>query len=128
NPNKIPSNSLEKAQRIGKVRDEGMQRALAAGVKMAYGTDAGVFPHKENNKDFPLLVSLGMRPLDVLRSATSWAADLIRKPDRGRIAPGNLADLVAFKGDPLANISILTQAPTLVMLDGKQVSIATLSL
>ena len=53
----------------------GMHRAVASSVTIAYGTDAGVFPHAENNKDFALMVGLGMRPIDVLRSATSNAAE-----------------------------------------------------
>jgi len=123
NPNKIAAGSLEKAHLAAQLRDEGMRRALASGVKLAYGTDAGVFPHKENNKDFAPLVSLGMRPLDLLRSATSWAADLLATSDRGRIAAGKLADIVAFRGDPSANIALLESRPTLVMLGGKEVSV-----
>jgi imidazolonepropionase-like amidohydrolase len=121
NPNKIPADSLAKAHAIGVLRNEGMQRALAASVKFAYGTDAGVFPHKENNKDFALLASMGMKPVDLLRSATSMAADLLGTTDRGRIAAGNLADIVAFHGDPSTNISALESRPALVMIGGKEI-------
>jgi imidazolonepropionase-like amidohydrolase len=65
NPNKIPSDSLEKAHKAAVLRNAGMQRALGTGVKIAYGTDAGVFPHAENGKDFALLKSMGMHSLDL---------------------------------------------------------------
>ena len=61
NPNKIQPNSMEKAHQAAQLRDQGMQRALAAGAKIVYGTDAGVFPHGENNRDFALLQRMGMR-------------------------------------------------------------------
>jgi len=123
NPNKISSGSLEKAHLAAQLRNEGMKRALATSVKIVYGTDSGVFPHRENNKDFALLASLGMRPTDLLRSATSAAADLLGTSDRGRIAPGKLADLVAFRGNPAADIGTLEARPALVVLGGKEVSV-----
>jgi imidazolonepropionase-like amidohydrolase len=123
NPNKIPAGSIEKAHQAALLRNEGMKRALATSVKMAYGTDAGVFPHKENNKDFALLQSLGMHPLDILKSTTTVAAGLLGTPDRGRIAPGMLADLVAFSGDPSTNAGVLEAKPAMVMLGGKQVTV-----
>jgi imidazolonepropionase-like amidohydrolase len=120
NPNKISANGLEKAHQASLLRDAGMQRALATSVKIAYGTDAGVFPHKENNRDFDLLRSMGMRPIDLLKSATSSAADLLGTSDRGRIAPGTLADLVAFPGDCSATVAPLAAKPAFVMLGGKK--------
>jgi len=98
-----------------------MLRALAAGTKIVYGTDAGVFPHRENAKDFSLLQSMGMRPLDLMRSATAHAADLIGTKDRGRLAVGMLADVVAFNGDPSASAGLLEKPPALVMIGGKRV-------
>jgi imidazolonepropionase-like amidohydrolase len=126
NPNKIASGSLAKAHLAAELRDDGMRRALGSRVKFAYGTDAGVFPHRENNKDFALLGRMGMHPIDTLRSATSWAAELLGTSDRGTIAAGKLADLVAFKGDPSANLGILETAPALVMIGGKEIALATL--
>lgn len=120
NPNHIPKNGLEKARRITTIRNEGVQRALASGVQMAYGTDAGVFPHKENNRDFVLLHKLGMDPLDLLRSATSAAADNIGVTDRGRIATGLLADIIAVPGDPTKAMQAM-ERPSFVMLGGKQI-------
>ena len=120
NPNHIPENSLAKARRITTVRNEGIQRAFAEGVKFAYGTDAGVFPHKENNKDFAALRKLGMDANDLLRSATSVAADNIGVTDRGKIAAGMLADIIAVKGDPRTTIETL-ERPSFVMVGGKVV-------
>jgi imidazolonepropionase-like amidohydrolase len=121
NPNRITSGGLHKAEQAALIRNDGMKRALASGVKLAYGTDAGVFPHGENNRDFDLLHSMGMRPLDLLKSATSVAAELIGKADRGRIAPGLFADIVAFRGDVSASVAALGAKPAFVMLGGKRI-------
>jgi imidazolonepropionase-like amidohydrolase len=126
NPNHVSPQSVQKAEYAAKVRNEGMQRALASRVKFSYGTDAGVFPHKENNKDFALLASMGMRPIDILRSATGAAADLLGTPDRGTLAPGKLADVIAVSGDPTRTISAV-EKPTFIMLGGKQIDPGRLS-
>ena len=124
NPMHIPPGSIQKAEYAATVRNEGMQRAVASSVFIAYGTDAGVFPHQENNKDFALLVHMGMRPTDVLRSATSGAAELIGVSDRGKLAPGKRADVVAFNGDPTRDMSLMEKAPALTLLGGKRVNVA----
>jgi imidazolonepropionase-like amidohydrolase len=121
NPNKITPNLVEKAHQAAVLRDTGMHRALAAGAKIVYGTDAGVFPHRENNKDFALLRTMGMAPLDLLRSATSHAADLIGTDDRGRLAVGKLADVAAFAGDPSTNIALLEKPPVAIFMGGKRI-------
>jgi len=99
----------------------------AAGAKIVYGTDAGVFPHRQNNKDFALLQTMGMQALDLLRAATSRAADMIGTKDRGRLAPGLLADVVAFGGDPGANAALLEKPPALIMVGGKRIDRTALS-
>jgi imidazolonepropionase-like amidohydrolase len=126
NPNHIPPGSVQKAEYAAKLRNEGMERALGTSVTIAYGTDAGVFPHHENNKDFALLAKMGMHPIDLMRSATSTAALLIGTNDRGTLAAGKRADVVAFKGDPSKNIALLESQPSLVMLGGKKIDPATL--
>lgn len=126
NPNKIEANPLEKAHQAARLRNAGMQRAIAANARIVYGTDAGVFPHRENSKDFSLLQSMGMRPLDLLRSATTHAADLLGTNDRGRLAPGLLADVVAFGGDPSTNASLLEKPPQLIILGGTRIDGAAL--
>ena len=82
-------------------------RAVAAGVKIAAGTDAPAIPHGKNAQELIALVERGMTPLHVLRAATVNAAELLGVSDRGRIEPGLFADLVAVPGDPLEDISVL---------------------
>jgi imidazolonepropionase-like amidohydrolase len=126
NPNKIPASSVQKAEYAAQLRNAGMHRAVASSVKIAYGTDAGVFPHKENNKDFALMVGLGMRPIDVLRSSTANAAELIGATDRGTLAPGKRADVVVFNGDPSRDITLMERRPSLVVLAGQKIDMAAL--
>jgi imidazolonepropionase-like amidohydrolase len=72
---------------------------------MAFGTDGGVYPHGDNWKQFPYMVEFGMKPVDAIRAATIWAADLLGLGDEvGLVAPGRSADLIAVAGDPLADI------------------------
>jgi imidazolonepropionase-like amidohydrolase len=126
NPNHIPPSSVQKAEYAAQLRNSGMHRAIASSVTIAYGTDAGVFPHKENNKDFALLVGLGMRPIDVLRSATSNAAELIGTNDRGVLAPGKLADVAVFNGDPSRDIALMEGQPALVLVGGQKIELSQL--
>jgi len=126
NPNHIPATSVQKAEYATQLRNAGMHRAVASSVKIAYGTDAGVFPHKENNKDFALMVGLGMRPIDVMRSATANAAELVGATDRGVFASGKRADIVAFNGDPSRDIALMERQPALVMIGGEKVDAAAL--
>jgi imidazolonepropionase-like amidohydrolase len=96
---------------------ESFRRALAHGLKVAFGTDAGVFPHGRNAKEFAARVHYGDTPLHAIRSATLVTAELFGTPDRGRIEPGLLADLIAVAGDPLADVRLLEDV-RLVMKDG----------
>jgi imidazolonepropionase-like amidohydrolase len=86
-------------------------------MKMAFGTDAGVFPHGQNAREFASLVSRGMSPIEAIRNATIYAADLLGVDDRGTIAPGRLADLVALPGNPLEDIRV-TERPVAVIKGG----------
>jgi len=81
--------------------------ALAAGVKIAFGTDAGVYPHGLNAREFGAMVKLGMKPADAIRAATLSAAELLGVSDRGTIAAGKLADIIAVKGNPLDDVTTL---------------------
>ncbi len=116
----LPPLVRRKAEIILPVARASLRRAIAAGVKIAFGTDAGVFPHGENAREFAVYVKLGMTPLDALRSATIRAADLLGVTDRGAIEAGKLADLVAVPGDPLRDITV-TERVSWVMLGGKVV-------
>jgi len=96
--------------------------AVAGGVRIAFGTDAGVFPHGTNAHEFELLVSIGgMTPMQAIQTATANAAALLGlEGDIGSIAAGRYADLVAVPGDPLANVGVLRQV-AFVMKGGEVV-------
>lgn len=81
--------------------------ALRAKVKIAFGTDAAVFPHGDNAREFSAQVRLGMKPIETIRGATVYATDLLGVNDRGIIAPGLLADIIAVPGNPLEDIKVL---------------------
>jgi imidazolonepropionase-like amidohydrolase len=99
---------------------EVFNKALKAGVKIAFGTDAGGFPWTENQaKEFSFMVQWGMTPMQAIKSATTVAAELLdMKGKLGEISAGALADIVAVKGDPLKDISVLEKV-SFVMKDGK---------
>jgi imidazolonepropionase-like amidohydrolase len=89
---------------------EGIQshkRAIKAGVNIAYGTDAGLYPHGQNADGFQDLIEYGMSPAQALRTATVSAAVLLGVDDRGEIMHGKLADIIAVNGDPLEDITLL---------------------
>ncbi len=93
-----------------KLRNEykAFERAYKAGVKIAFGTDAGTFAHGDNAKEFEYMVQFGMSPADAIKAATVAGADLLGlAADVGSLAPGKVADLIAVKGDPLSDISTL---------------------
>jgi len=95
-----------------KLRNEyrAFERAYAAGVKIAFGTDAGTFTHGTNAKEFDLMVGFGMPPMDAIRSATVMTAELFGiSADAGALEPGKLADVLAVRGNPLENIAVLHQ-------------------
>ncbi|MDE2754907.1 MAG: amidohydrolase family protein, partial [Gemmatimonadota bacterium] len=107
-----------KAEEILPVMRVSLERAIERGVPIAFGTDAGVFPHGENAGEFGIYVQLGMSELDALRTATIHAADLLDTPDRGRLAEGMLADVIAVPGNPLDDIEV-TRDVRFVMLGGR---------
>ena len=113
----LPALLMEKAHRIAPSMDRSLAMAVKAGVKIAFGTDAAVFPHGENAKEFAAYVEAGMSPLEALRSATINAAELLGVDDRGRIAAGLLADIVAVPGNPLDDITA-TERVSFVMKGG----------
>jgi imidazolonepropionase-like amidohydrolase len=88
---------------------ESHRRAIKAGVKIAFGTDAAVYPHGDNAHEFAVYVGYGMKPADAIRTATVNAADLLGVTDRAVIAPGKLADLIAVRGNPLDDVKTLQQ-------------------
>jgi imidazolonepropionase-like amidohydrolase len=113
-----PAETLEKNRQTTDAQREGFRKAVAAGVRLAYGTDSGVYPHGLNARQLPYLVRYGMTSAETLRSATVVAAELMGWGDRvGRLARGFAADLVAVAGDPLADVGVLSDVP-IVMKGG----------
>ncbi len=96
---------------------ETIRKAIARGARIACGTDAPAIPHGRNAKELVALVDRGMTPLQAIRSATTVAAELIDVDDRGRLAPGLLADIIAVPGDPLSDITV-TEDVRFVMKGG----------
>lgn len=104
----LPQENVEKEKMVGRLQRENFQRAVQAGAKMAFGTDAGVYPHGDNAKQFYYMVKYGMTPAQAIRAATSSAADLIgRAQDVGSIEPGKYADMIAVSADPLQDVRAL---------------------
>ena len=118
--NNLPPPIRAKMDHVMPLADASFRKAVAAGVKIAFGTDAAVLPHGMNAKEFSKYTAAGMSPLDAIRTATINAADLLGRTDRGEIAPGKLADLVAVRGDPIADITA-TEHVTFVMKGGQRV-------
>ncbi len=113
-----PDRLIEKEKQIGELQRENFRRAVLAGVKTAFGTDAGVYPHGQNARQFAFMVKFGMTPLQAIRAATVEAAELLGWSDRvGAVAAGNYADIIAVAGDPLRDISELERV-TFVMKGG----------
>lgn len=114
---KLSPESAAKAREIAPRMRESVVKAHKAGVKLAFGTDAGVFAHGTNAREFVILVGLGIPAMDVIQAATRNAAELLGLRDLGQIAPGFVADLVVVDGDPLADIRAL-ERPVLVIQSG----------
>jgi imidazolonepropionase-like amidohydrolase len=104
----LEQENIDKERRLGRTQRENFAKAFKAGVKMAFGTDAGVYPHGDNAKQFFYMVKYGMTPAQAIHAATSSAADLIgRSSEVGTLVAGKFADIVAVKGDPLVDVTAL---------------------
>lgn len=104
---------------VGRYAGTIVERARKYDVKIAFGTDAGVFPHGENAGEFALMVNGGMSPREALASATTGAAEVLGMEDQlGRIAPGYSADIIAVDGNPLADVTVLEDVD-FVMVRGR---------
>ena len=103
-----PEKILNKERQVGRLQRENFARAVKGGVKIAYGTDAGVYPHGWNGKQFFYMVKFGLTPMQAIQAATTSAADLLGWTQRvGSVTAGKLADIIAVSGDPLQNITVL---------------------
>jgi len=115
---------MRKLRETTDVQREGFEKAVAAGVKLAFGTDSGTYPHGMNARQFAYMVKHGMTPMEAIRSATVVAAELMGWGDRvGALEPGLFADLVAVEGDVLSDVDGLTDV-ALVMKGGRVLSAA----
>jgi imidazolonepropionase-like amidohydrolase len=116
---KMPKDFLEHDAQLGQVQRENFRKAVAAGVKMSFGTDAGVCPYGSSAKQFAFMVKYGMTPMQAIQAATSSAADLVGHSNEvGSIKAGKYADIIAVVGDPLADIRLLENIQ-FVMKQGK---------
>jgi imidazolonepropionase-like amidohydrolase len=115
----VPADFLEHDAQLGEIQRQNFRKAVAAGVKMSFGTDAGVCAYGTSAKQFAFMVKYGMTPMQAIQAATTSAADLLgRSAELGSIKPGKYADLIAVEGDPLNNVQVLENV-TFVMKTGQ---------
>jgi len=115
--NGVLEDNLRKDREVTEIQRQNFRKAHAAGVKMVFGTDAGVHPHGGNGKQFAIMVKYGMSPLQAIQAATVNAAEALGSKDVGIVEAGRYADMVAVRGDPLANVQLL-EAPAVVIQGG----------
>src|SRR6185369_5282294 len=114
----VPEFMVEKARVVMPAARQNIARAFKAGVKVAFGTDAAVYPHGLNAREFAIMVKLGLTPMQSIQAATVNAADLLGWSDQiGTITEGKFADLIAVDGDPTKDVTILEHV-TFVMKGG----------
>jgi len=114
----ILEESLAKERMVGSVQRENFRKAVKAGVKMVFGTDAGVYPHGDNGKQFARMVKFGMTPMQAIQAATINSATLLKQENNlGSLEAGRKADVVAVKGNPLDDMSLMEEIG-LVIKDG----------
>ena len=114
-----PAEIMRKNEETTETQRQGFAKAVRAGVRIAYGTDSGVYPHADAARQFAYMVRYGMTPMQAIQSATINSAQLLgRDNEIGSIAPGRRADLIAVSGDPLEDINLLYTGVVGVMKDG----------
>jgi imidazolonepropionase-like amidohydrolase len=114
----LPADFLQHDAQLGQIQRDNFRKAVAAGVKMSFGTDAGVCPYGFSGKQFAFMVKYGMTPMQAIQAATSNAADLLGHANEiGSIRAGKFADVIAVSGDPLTDIHALEEVQ-FVMKDG----------
>ncbi|MFZ4109215.1 MAG: amidohydrolase family protein [Polymorphobacter sp.] len=113
--NGVPEENLAKEREVGLKQRQTFQAAHRAGVKMVFGSDAGVYPHGQNARQFVKMTEWGMTPLQAIQAATVNAAEALgQSADVGVIAVGRFADIIAVRGDPLADVSVLLSVPVVI--------------
>lgn len=117
-----PAFMVEKAKAVMPAARENIARAFRDGVKVAFGTDAAVYPHGLNAREFAVMVKLGLTPMQAIQAATVNAADLLGWSDRvGSIEPGRFADIIAVPGDPTRDVAVLERV-SFVMKGGQVIT------
>ena len=116
--NGVPEENINKEKLVSKAQRDSFTKAVKAGVKMVFGSDAAIYPHGDNGKQFSRMVRFGMTPLQAIQAATINSATLLQQDaELGQIKEGFLADIIAVKGDPLEDVSVLENV-SFVMKDG----------
>ncbi len=117
--NGVPEENINKEKLVSKAQRESFRRATKAGAKMVFGSDAAIYPHGDNGKQFSRMVTFGMTPMQAIQAATINSASLLKKDkELGIIKEGYLADIVAVAGDPIENIDLM-ESVSFVMKDGQ---------
>lgn len=117
--NGVPEENINKEKQVSAAQRDSFRRAVEAGVKMVFGSDAAIYPHGDNAKQLSRMVQFGMTPLQALQAATVNAATLLKiENDLGVIREGYVADIIAVPGNPLQDVSV-TEDVSFVMKDGK---------
>lgn len=110
----LPEN-IEKERRVGTLQRENFRKAAQAGARMIFSTDAGIYPHGDNARQFKVMVRFGLTPMQAIQAATLNAAEALgRSGDVGAIAVGRYADIIAVEGDPLSDIAVLERVSDVV--------------
>ncbi len=113
--NGVPEENLKKDRDIAQIQRDNYTKALKAGVKMIFSTDAGIYPHGLNARQFATMVKYGATPLQAIQSATVTAAEALGRPgDVGTLEVGRYGDMIAVKGDPLKDVTLLQNIPVVI--------------
>lgn len=113
-----PQKIIDKEKLVGRTQRENFEKAVRAGVKVAFGSDAGVYPHGDNGKQFRYMVKFGLTPMKAIQAATVNAADLLGWTDKaGSLSKNKFADIIAVEGNPIDDVTILEKVK-FVMKDG----------
>jgi imidazolonepropionase-like amidohydrolase len=112
--NGVLEDNMRKDRDIAELQRQNFKRANAAGVKMVFGTDAGIYPHGDNGKQFATMVKYGMSPLQAIQAATLNASEALASKDVGVIEAGRYGDMIAVAGDPTRNVTLLEQVPVVI--------------
>ena len=118
--NGVLEDNLRKDREVADIQRENFRKAHQAGVRMVYGTDAGIYPHGDNARQFAWMVRYGMTPTEAIRTATLNAAEALGRADLGVLEAGRVADVIAVAGDPTRDVTLLESVP--FVMKGGQVS------